>query len=143
MEKLEPFDAKQTNWEGLWWHPEYCGFSSACINLSKLKQFKGNVRLYVRKNKYFNGGENGQPNYRFCIKDSKSDVFHSMEIEDYTDTISKVRELAEIMRAGNTNGDVALLPSESVLRANQLMKEAIDKIEEITGEKWDFSYITY
>lgn len=143
MGKLEPFDAKQTNWEGLWWHPEYCGFSSASINLSKLKQFKGNVRLYVRKNKYFNGGENGQPNYRFCIKDAKADVFHAMEIEDYTDTISKVRELAEIMRAGNANGDVALLPSESVSRANQLMKEAIDKIEEITGEKWDFSYITY
>ena len=54
---LDTFDRKQTKWEGLWWHPEYGGFSSASINLSKLKQFKGNVRLYVRKNKFFNGGE--------------------------------------------------------------------------------------
>lgn len=142
-DKLEPFDAKQTNWEGLWWHPEYCGFSSASINLSKLKQFKGNVRLYVRKNKYFNGGENGQPNYRFCIKDANADVSHALEVEDSIDIISKVKELAEIMREGNANGNRLMLPSESASRAERLMKEAIEIIEEITGEKWEFSFLTY
>lgn len=79
---LETFDRKQTKWEGLWWHPEYGGFSSAVINLSKLKQFKGNVRLYVRKNKFFNNGENGRPNYHFCIKDANSDVFTVLDVED-------------------------------------------------------------
>ena len=77
---LKVFDGKQTNWEGLWWHPEYCGFSSASINLSKLKEFKGTVRLYVRKNKFFNGGENGRPNYHFCIKASDNEIFRELDV---------------------------------------------------------------
>ena len=80
--KLEVFDGKTTTWEGLWWHPEYQGFSSACISLSELRKFKGKVRLYVRKNKYFNKGENGRPNYHFCLKDANSEIFHTLEVED-------------------------------------------------------------
>lgn len=79
---LETFDGKKTNWQGLWWHPEYNGFSSAVINLSQLKKFKGTVRLYVRKNRYFNNGENGRPNYNFCIVDSKADRFVDIEVEE-------------------------------------------------------------
>ena len=82
MGRLEPIDGKQTKWDGLWWHPEYNGFSSATISLSDLRKFKGNVRLYVRKNKWFNGGENGRPNYFFCMKDANSEVFHLLEVED-------------------------------------------------------------
>ena len=77
---MKTFDCKQTKWEGLWWHPEYAGFSSSSINLAKLKEFKGNVRLLVRKNKYYNNGENSRPNYLFCIKDSKSDIFRNIEV---------------------------------------------------------------
>lgn len=86
MPKLEVFDNRQTNWEGLWWHSEYNGFSSACIDLSALKRFKGKVRLYVRKNKLFNRGENGRPNYHFCLKDANAEVFHILEVEEDDDT---------------------------------------------------------
>lgn len=75
VSKLEVFDGKQTSWEGLWYHPETAGFSSASINLSALKKFKGAVRLYVRKNKFYNKGENGRPNYVFCLRDSRSPMF--------------------------------------------------------------------
>ena len=80
MSKLETIDGKTTNWCGLWWHPEYNGFSSESINLAQLKQFKGTVRLYVRKNKYFNGGQNGRPNYTFCLRDAQSETFKSIEV---------------------------------------------------------------
>ncbi len=86
MGKLVTIDGKTTNWEGLWWHPEYNGFSSAVISLSEIRKFKGNIRLYIRKNKYFNNGENGRPNYCFCIKDANSPVFHILEIEEETAT---------------------------------------------------------
>lgn len=82
MGALETFDAKQTNWSGLWWHKEYNGFSSAAINLAALKNFKGTVRLFVRKNRYYNGGENGRPNYVFCLKDANSSSFTVLEVED-------------------------------------------------------------
>ena len=82
MGRLEPIDGKQTKWDGLWWHPEYNGFSSGVISLADIRKFKGNVRLYVRKNKFYNNGENNRPNYMFCLKDSDSTVFHLMEIED-------------------------------------------------------------
>jgi len=80
MAKLETFDNKQTNWEGLWWHAECNGFSSKAIDLSALRQFKGKVRLYIRKNKSYEGGKNGRPNYQFCIKDARSEAFSSIEV---------------------------------------------------------------
>lgn len=82
MGKLEPIEGKQTKWQGLWWHPEYNGFSSTVLSLSDIRKFKGNVRLYVRKNKYYNGGENGRPNYCFTIKDADAEVFNLLEVED-------------------------------------------------------------
>lgn len=82
MGQLETFESKQTSWSGLWWHKEYNGFSSAAFNLSVLKKFKGTVRLYVRKNKYYNGGENGRPNYVFCLKDANSNTLTQFDVED-------------------------------------------------------------
>lgn len=82
MGKLEPIEGKQTKWEGLWWHPEYNGFSSAAFSIADLRKFKGNVRLYVRKNKLYNGGENGRPNYCFTLKDANAEIFKSIEVEE-------------------------------------------------------------
>lgn len=81
MAKLKVIDGKQTSWEGLWWHPEYAGFSSATISLAQLREFKGNVRLYVRKNKFYQRGGD-RPNYCFCLKDSSSPTFTEIGIED-------------------------------------------------------------
>lgn len=82
MGKLEPFDAKMTKWMGLWWHSEINAFTSGVFSIAELRKFKGNVRLQIRKNKFFNGGENGRPNYCFTIRDAKSDVFQKTEIID-------------------------------------------------------------
>lgn len=82
MAKLQAIEGKTTNWMGLWWHPETNSFSSGAISLSELRKFKGQVRLYMRKNKYYNKGENGRPNYNFCLKDANAEVFHSFEVED-------------------------------------------------------------
>ena len=93
VKAMETFENKQTNWEGLWWHSEYNGFSSAVIDLSILKKFKGKVRLYVRKNKFYNNGENARPNYCFCLKDAQADVFHTLEvIEDDEDDYPKDKD---------------------------------------------------
>lgn len=141
MSKLQVFDGKTTNWEGLWWHPEYCGFSSATISLAELRKFKGNVRLYVRKNKYFNGGENGRPNYNFCLKDADAQVFHTLEVEDdEPDVMDKIEELKDVLRQGQCNADRVSLPSESQENARYLEIRAKELVEEITGEEWNFTY---
>lgn len=89
---MKPYDAKQTKWEGLWYHPEYGGFSSAAFSLSDLREFKGPVRLYVKKNRFFNGGENSRPNYHFTIKDANSQTFHALEVEDENEEIYTDRD---------------------------------------------------
>ena len=89
MDNLAPFDNKQTKWTGLWWHPEYKSFSSAVISLAELRKFKGLVRLIVRKNKFFNNGENGKPNYNFCLKDANSSIFKDLTVEDDEDVNSE------------------------------------------------------
>lgn len=83
--KLQPFDGKQTNWCGLWWHPEYHSFSSEAISLAEIRKFKGKVRLVVRKNKLYNNGENGRPNYHFSLRDAYSEKFFTLEVEDEED----------------------------------------------------------
>ena len=82
MGKLEVIDGKTTNWNGLWWHPENQYFSSAGINLSELRKFKGVVRLIVKKNKYYNNGENGRPNYHFVLRDAQCDNPINVEVDD-------------------------------------------------------------
>lgn len=145
MGKLEPFDGKQTKWLGLWWHPEINAFTSAVLNLADLRKFKGQFRIQIRKNKFFNNGENGRPNYNFVIRDAKSSVFTDIDVldDDENETKCKIDELAEVMRIGNVNGDKMALPSESIANANALMIRAISLVEEITGEKWEFSAMTF
>ena len=82
MGKLEPIERHSTNWEGLWYHREINAFTSAVIDLADLRKFKGKVRLYVRKNRFYNGGENGRPNYHFCLKDASSDIFRMLTVEE-------------------------------------------------------------
>lgn len=85
MAKLEVFDGKQTNWCGLWWNRDTNSFKSQAINLSELRKFKGKVRLIVRKNKYFNNGENNRPNYNFVLRDADSDTEVELKVEDIDD----------------------------------------------------------
>ncbi len=79
---LEQFDHKQTKWEGLWWHPETNSFGSAAINFKQLRDFKGTARLYVRKNRWYNGGENGRPNYVFSFRDASAMNEIELMVED-------------------------------------------------------------
>ena len=92
MSKLVTIDGKATNWCGLWWHPEYNGFSSEAINLSELKKFKGHVRLYVRKNKFYNNGQNNRPNYNFCLKDASSNNPKELTINDIEEDEDDIEE---------------------------------------------------
>jgi hypothetical protein len=78
---MEVINGKQTNWGGLWWHPENGYFSSQVLSLAELRKFKGQVRLYVKKNRYFNRGQNGRPNYVFSFRDAKSDNCKEMAVE--------------------------------------------------------------
>lgn len=91
MGKLEPFDGKQTKWQGLWWHPEINAFTSAVLDLADLRKFKGKIRIQIRKNRFFDNGKNGRPNYNFVIRDANSAAFIPMEIEE-DDACSPIEE---------------------------------------------------
>lgn len=82
MSKCEVFDGKQTSWCGLWWHPENASYSSASISLGALKKFKGNVRMIVKKNRFYNKGMHHRPNYVFMLVDAKSKRFENISIID-------------------------------------------------------------
>lgn len=79
--KCQTFEKKQTGWMGLWWHPEYSGFSSTTFSMATLKEFKGPVKVYVRKNKFYEQGGN-RPNYCFCIKDANAEIFAEVQVEE-------------------------------------------------------------
>lgn len=85
MGKLEPFDNKRTQWQGLWYHNDTHCFTSSALSLADIKKFKGTVRLVVRKNKYYNDGENNRPNYVFMLVDSKAERFRECLVVDDND----------------------------------------------------------
>ena len=82
MGKLEPIENKRTAWQGLWFDHSTNRYSSAAFNLSDLKKFKGSVRLIIRKNKFYENGKNGRPNYVFMLIDSKAEDAKVLEFED-------------------------------------------------------------
>ena len=79
------FDQKQTQWLGMWYHPENHCYTSESISLSALREFKGTVRLIMRKNKFYEKGSN-KPDYVFKIVDANAEAIGSeieLAIEDY------------------------------------------------------------
>ena len=140
---MEKFSDCHTRWEGLWYHPENHNYTSAALNLASLKGFKGTCRLRMYKN--FKKGDT-QPTYLFTISSTSEDDVEKLEIrhsEHESSLADKVAELKEIMRQGSINGNRIELPSVSQANAESLMKRAIDIIEDMTGEKWDFSFVTW
>lgn len=108
MGKLEPFDQKRTTWQGLWYHKHNYCFTSASINLSDLKKYKGCVRLVVRKNRYFNDGQNDRPNYVFMLVDSKAERFRDLEVVDDNDYNSEEDTQAKWWKVWDDHGDAVI-----------------------------------
>ena len=108
MGKLEPFDQKRTNWQGLWYHKHNYCFTSASINLADLKKYKGCVRLVVRKNRYYNDGQNDRPNYVFMLVDSKAERFRDLEAVDDNDYDSEEEAQAKWWRVWDEYGQLVI-----------------------------------
>ena len=135
--------SEKTQWHGLWYQREgvYSGY------VIKKSDIPEKARLILRYNKYYDKGSN-KPRFVYCFAngDSADAITMQVEHEEYVsleDLTSKIEELAEIMRQGNCNADMMMLPSQSAASAESLMEKAIDIIEELTGEEWNFTYITY
>lgn len=94
MGNLEPFEKHKTNWLGLWYHKENYLYMSTALNLADLRKFKGNIRLVVRKNRYYEKDTN-RPNMIFCITDANSENpsrFEVIETGEMIDTQYRTSE---------------------------------------------------
>lgn len=127
-----------TKWLGLW-HQERQGFYAGQV--IKKSDIPNYTRVVMRFNKYYKAGSN-QPRFVFCFADSKGYELKCVPVEYEDSVFEKINRLAEVMRKGNHNTDEISLPSESQASADELMQEAIDLVEDITGEKWEFEYWT-
>ncbi len=67
---LKKFEGLQTEWGGLWYDKITHSYKSTGINFSLLRQFKGTVRLIVRRNTFYNKGSS-RPNFVFTLRDSQ------------------------------------------------------------------------
>ena len=135
--------SEKTQWQGLWYQREgvYSGY------VIKKADIPEKARLILRYNKYYDKDSN-KPRFVYCFANGGSADAITMQVEheEYVslkDLTSKIEELAEIMRDGNHNADNVFLPSESQASADYLMNKAIELVEEITGEEWNFSYWTF
>ena len=91
---LHAFDRRETTWEGLWYHPESHNYTSAAINLSQLKKFKGSVRLIMIKNKFKKSAN--APNYLFRIQDTQADAnANEMNVVIQDGSLDKILDLID------------------------------------------------
>lgn len=137
---------ERTKWEGLWKQREGI-YSGKTIKKSDIPAY---ARLIVRHNKFYEA-DSSRP--RFVYLFASGDAADAITIEktndeyitltDAKEILEKVERLADVMRRGQANGNVMRLASESQAIASDLYEEAIEIIEDITGEEWDFSYLTY
>lgn len=127
-----------TKWEGLWKQKRDGVYAGAVIKKSDIPK---HTRIVLRYNKYYEKDSN-KPKFVYCFADSSGYEEKCIPIE-YEDSLQqKVDELAEVMRKGNHNADVIDLPTVTQGNAEALMNEAISLVEEITGEEWNFTYLT-
>lgn len=136
----------KTEWQGLWMQREgvYSGY------VLKKEDIPKNPRLIVRYNKFYKKDSN-KPRFVYCFANGdaakaitiKQDIDDYISLKDADEILDKIDELREVLRDANTNADRMLLPSESQAVADSLMEKAIELVEEITGEEWDFTYITW
>lgn len=139
-------ESVKTQWLGLWKNRDAV-YSGQVIKKADIPSYS---RLIVRYNKFYEKDSN-KPMFVYCFAngDAANAITVKADTEDYIslsradEILDKIDELKEIMRAGNRNGDLALMPSESQANASSLMQQAIELIEEITGEKWEFSFVTW
>ena len=104
MGKLEPFDNKRTQWSGLWYHNDSHCFTSSTFSLADIRKFKGNIRLVVRKNRYYNDGENNRPNYVFMLIDSKAERYSAFPVVDDNDYDSEEETQASWLKFWDEDG---------------------------------------
>lgn len=95
--KCRDFAGHETNWEGLWYHPEFHNYTSATLNLKALKDFKGTCRIRMFKNRRRSQGDT-QPTYLFTISATdldpdEIDETEVREVERKEYTYSEVRDL--------------------------------------------------
>ena len=78
---LKVIENQRTDWGGLWYNAGNHSYSSEAINLAELRKFKGTVRIYMKKNRYYDK-ELNRPNYVFTIASVKSDRFTDLSVVD-------------------------------------------------------------
>ena len=127
-----------TKWKGLWSQDRQGFYAGQVIKKSDIPKY---TRIVLRYNKYYEK-DSTRPRFVYCFADSEGYAEKCVQIEYEESVQSKIDELADVMREGKRNGYVMNLPSESERIAGSLYAKAISLIEEITGEEWNFSYIT-
>ena len=128
-----------TKWQGLWAQERQGFYAGQVIKKADIPKY---TRIVLRYNKFYEKGSN-RPRFVYCFADSEGYEDKCVPVE-YADSLqAKVDELAELMRKGQMNGCRINLPSVSAGIAEDLLDRAIEIIEEITDEKWEFSFVTF
>lgn len=91
---LRPIAKMQTPWMGLWGDEAAALLQSQAINLAVLKDFKGTVRFYIKKNPFYKN-KTKRPNYVMMIKDTNAEkpVVLELSKEEKTYTRDEVLEI--------------------------------------------------
>lgn len=130
-----------TKWLGLWAQERHGFYAGQVIKKSDIPAY---TRVVLRYNKFYKS-DTKRPKFIFCFADSEGyeDKCIPIEYEEYKENESKqaiIDELADVMRQGHNGEEWIMLPSESAARADRLQKRAIELVEELTGEEWEFAY---
>lgn len=90
-----------TDYEALWYNPECHRYSSRVFSVSDLRDYKGNVRFVMVKNRAHKSGDN-RPSFLFSIRGTNAEPTASLTMHKQHDPemYMSVSDALEIARRG-------------------------------------------
>lgn len=135
MTKVD-FANARTEWQGLWYHPEYHNYSSAFLNLKALKDFKGTCQVRMFKNRQKRKGDN-RPTYLFTI--CSKDAFEGVNVEElnivdmtglyHSESNEADSEIVKAIKMGALDAELKEAEYYSYSEVETLLEECIRECE--------------
>lgn len=126
----------KTNYIGLWAQERQGWYAGPVIKKADIPKY---TRIIMRYNKYYDKEKN-RPKFVMTFADAEGFEEACTELVYAESAQEKIDKLAEVMRKGNANADSLAPPAESKAKTQELFSQAIELIEELTGEKWEFTF---
>ena len=88
--------SQKTTWMGLW-NTRPAVYRSKAITKKQIQELPAKTRIVLRENKFHKSNDDGTPRFVFCFADGEASEAISFEMEDYSDILDELKQVAAML----------------------------------------------